>query len=173
MRFGYDVTFTGVGTAQNALNMCPEQLDQFPSFAELGFCTQIAIFSRFNPRKIAPTHPLPWGTLHMIADLQYPRNVLTPYPPNPNDIATSLGKMGEFFFPEFDSDGTFNFEPSPMASSLGRIYCESEDFVVYQVPIQKLWDCFYSLQKLCRFNKDVFLNASKVLHGRKFDRGIP
>jgi len=170
--FGYEVSFTGVGTPQNALNKSSDLLNQFPHFQTLGYCTQIAVFTR-SPQRIISSLAPNWGTLEIVARLIYPCNIFTAYPPDPDTIATSLGSMWGQFRPEYNIV-ELKYSPSPAAKIFGAVYIESDDDVLTcQITVHKLWDLDYSVGKLCRFNKDVFLKEAWKLDGKVFDRGIP
>jgi hypothetical protein len=169
MRFGYEVSFTGVGTAENALRDSSELLDQFPAFLTAGYCTQIAIFTRIIPRIISSSTPQ-WGTLEIVTRLIYPCNIFTEYPPNPDTIATSLGSMWRQFRPEINIDSKFT--PSPTAKIFQGVHFECDDVLICQLAVDKLWDLNYSVGKLCRFNKNVFTDQVEKIEGKSFDRGI-
>jgi hypothetical protein len=172
-KFGYDVAFTGVGTPQNAVNESSELLDQFPRLQTLGYCTQIAVFTRSTPRTISSSTPPNWGNIEVVARLNYPCNIFTPYPPDLDTIATSLGAMWRQFRPEFNITQS-KYSPSSAAKIFGGLYMESDDDrLSCQIALNKLWDLNYSVGKLFRFNKDVFFEETRKLDGRAFDRGIP
>jgi hypothetical protein len=174
MRFGYDVTFTGVGTAHNALNEFPEVVDQY-QFSKVGYCSQIAIFTlpSLVPIPIPVSSVWTWGDLEVVSHFHCPCNVFTEYPPLPETIATSLGSMWRQFRPEYNSLNTrLGFIASPIARISGGIYFDSEEVLVCKVAVDKLWDLNYEVEKLCRFHKDVFLLVGKKLDGKTFDRGI-
>lgn len=171
--FGYEVIFTGVGTPQNALNESSELLDQFPQFQTLGYCTQIAVFTRSTPRIISSTTPPNWGNIEVVARLVYPCNIFIAYPPDPDTIATVLGGMWRQFRPEFNIRQS-NYILSPATKIFGGVHVESgDDIVSCQIALDRVWDLNYSVEKLCRFNKEVFLEETGKLDGRAFDRGIP
>jgi len=172
-KFGYEVTFTGVGTPENALNESSELLDRFAQFQTLGYCTQIAVFTRSTPRVISSSTAPNWGNIEIVARLTYPCNIFTEYPPHSDTIATSLGAMWRQFRPEFNVIQS-KYSPSPAAKIFGGVYIESDgDILICQIALDKLWDLNYSVGKLCRFNKDVFLEETRKLDGKAFDRGIP
>jgi hypothetical protein len=161
----------GVGTPQNALHGCPELLDQYPHFLALGYCTQAALFTRTSPRTIQSSTP-EWGTLETVFHHQYLRNIFTPFPPDLDTLATSLGAMWRQFRPEFSSQYPGGFKSSSSGSMFGGVYTETdEDTVVCKIGIDKLWDVNYFLGKLFRFNKTVFSKIGESLDGMAFDRG--
>ena len=81
--------------------------------------------------------------------------------------------MWRQFRPEFNVAQS-KYSPSPAAKIFGGVYIESDDDILScQIALDKLWDLNYSVGKLCRFNKDVFLEETRKLDGRAFDRGIP
>jgi hypothetical protein len=159
-----------VGTPQNALAGSPEILSQFPHFLNIGYCTQIAIFTRSLPRAIIDTTPS-WGTLEVIINLQYPANMLTTYPPSSETIASSIGDLWRQFRPDYNARHKRGFIASAMARIVNGDYHESQDVLVCQIPLEKLYDMNYNLQKLCHFNKGVFEQVAQDLDGQSFDRG--
>ena len=170
--FGYNVSFTGVGTPKNALRGCAGLLHQFPHFLTAGYCSQVAVFRRAltQPEQILTPE---WGGLEIIFHRLYERNVFTPYPPDPESIATPFGAVWRQFRPEFSSQYPAGFKPSFSGSTFGGVYTETdEDSVVCQIRIEKLWDVIYTLGKLCRFNKTMFMKVGENLEGMAFDRGI-
>ena len=169
--FDYEVSFTGVGTPQNALSESSDLFNRFPHFQTLGYCTQIAVFTRSEPRIISSLAPN-WGNLQTVTHLIYPCNIFTAYPPDPETIATSLGAMWRQFRPEYHVF-ELKYSPSRAAKIFGGVYIESDDDVLTcRIAVDKLWDLDYSVGKLCRFNKDVFLKEASKLDGKVFDRGI-
>lgn len=164
--------FTGVGTPHNALNGNLDFFDHHPQLLTVGYCTQIGIFTRAAPRVTLSTS-VHWGNFQVVTHLHYPCNIFTPYPPDPDTIAASFGAVWRLFRPEtitLLSDP--HFRPSSVAKICGGVYFESEDGLVFQVSVDKLWDLNYSLRKLCRFDREVFTKAAENLDGMVFDRGI-
>jgi len=169
--FGYNVSFTGVGTPQNALNRCPELLHQYPEFLTFGYCTQVAIFVRAAFRCIPAAIP-EWNSLEIVSHRRYERNVFTPYPPSSETLATSVGAMWRQFRPDFGSRYPSGFQPSSSGTIFGGVYSENDEgLVVCWISIEKLWDLNYFLGKLFRFNKIVFQNVGEDLNGMVYDRG--
>lgn len=169
--FGYDVSFTGVGTPQNALSRFPELLHQYPDFLTLGYCTQVALFIRVPPRNIPSALP-GWGSLDIISHHCYERNVFTPFPPASETLATSVGAIWRQFRPEFSGRFPSGFKPSSSGTIFGGVYTETDEgTVVCRISIEKLWDINYFLGKLFRFNKMVFLKVGESLDGMEYDRG--
>jgi hypothetical protein len=80
--------------------------------------------------------------------------------------------MWRQFRPEFTNDSKEKFTPSPSPKFFGGIYSESDKILTFQLPLDKLWDINYSVQKLCRFNQEIFYEQSEKLDGNVFDRGI-
>jgi hypothetical protein len=169
--FEYDVRFTGVGTARNALSHFPHFLDEHPKFQSLGYATQVAVFTKPHPRLISRTIP-EWGALPIKRHFTYERNIFTPYPPGPDDLVSSLGAMWRQFRPEY-SMRTRKIEPSSWAEAFGATHSEKAGILTCQLAVERLWGMDYSLSKLCRFNEKVFLELTEKLDGRVFDRGLP
>jgi hypothetical protein len=171
-RFGYEVTFTGVGSVQNALSEFPEIVEKYKP-ANLGYCTQIAVFARPSLAPISTSPTSTWENFETVAHLSYPRNINTEYPPLPLVIATAAGGMWRHFRPEYTAlNAQPSFIGSLVASAFGAEYIESEDVVTCKVSLETLWDLNFELGKSFRFHKDVFSHVAEKLDGRSFDRGL-
>jgi len=168
-RFGYDVSFAGVGSPQNALRKASELYDQFPHFLDVGYCTQIAIFTRSPSQTISLSPITNWGSLTVISFFHYPCNIFTKYPPDPENIASSLGGMWRQFRPQYQPRTGSAFEPSQAAKIYEGKYIQLQHSVVCQVDIDNLWDLSYPLQKVCRFDRDVYSEVGKGLDGKEFN----
>jgi hypothetical protein len=167
----YQVSFSGVGTPQNALANSSEILTQFRHFQDVGFCTQIAIFTRHTSRTITDSTPL-WGNLEVLLELHYPVNMLTDYPPDSITIATAVGDMWRQLRPEYQAGSSpWQYTPSAMSKVLGGKYYEGDKVLVCRVPLEELYGMNYNLQKLFHFNTDVFVQVSQDLVGQEYDRG--
>ena len=62
-------------------------------------------------------------------------------------------------------------EPSRWAEAFGATHSEEAGVLTCQIALHQLWEMDYSLSKLCRFNKNVFLALGERLVGRVFDQG--
>ena len=102
--------------------------------------------------------------------LSYERNIFTPYPPGPDNIASSFGAMWRQFRPDY-SVRHGKIEPSRWAEAFGATHSEEAGVFTCHIALDKLWEMDYSLSKLCRFNKNVFLALGERLVGRVFDQG--
>ena len=102
--------------------------------------------------------------------LSYERNIFTSYPPDPDNIAFSLGAMGRQLCPDYSMRHR-RIEPSRCAEAFGATHSTEAGVLTCQVALTKLWGMDYSLSKLCRFNEKVFLELGERLDGRVFDRG--
>jgi len=171
MRFGYEVSFDGVGTLKNALNESPQLLDSYPQFSNLGYCTQIAIFKKSVVQDLSPRSLPSWGGLQVVTHMQYPCNLFTEYPPAPQTIAHNIGTMWRLFRPEYNFEDSAPLKPSSVATGFGGTYIEFEDVVVCRMPSKSSWDLSYAIQKLCRFNSEVFSKACFLLDRQIYDRG--
>jgi hypothetical protein len=81
--------------------------------------------------------------------------------------------MWRQFRPELDSPHLHaGINPSPIGKRFGAAYSDSGDVVICRIPIDKLWDLNYAMEKICRFNKDVFLDVAGNLVGKVFERGM-
>lgn len=138
----------------------------------MGFCTQIAVFTRPSPRTVTFSQAINWGSLAVVSHFHYPCNVFTKFPPDPEVVALSLGGMWRQFRPHATSQYRSSRNSSPAVKVYGAKYYELDNMVC-EVDTSKLWDLNYSLQKLCRFDKCVFMKAGQTLEGRTFDRGLP
>ena len=173
-KFDYAVSFTGVGTAYNALNQNLSVLERFPNLRSTGYCTQAAVFTACSRgvQLNQTTATWSWKNIDTILHAHYPRNIWTEYPPSSETIASSLGAMWRHFRPEYHARNTQSgFHASPVAKMLGSVYFEEEGLLVCQVSIEKLWSFNYPLGKLCRFNKDIFMEIGKRILNRTYDRG--
>jgi hypothetical protein len=170
--FGYEVSFSGVGTPQNALNESPGFLDENPQFRDLGYCTQIAIFIRPEAESIEVKFPPTPGTFEVILDRHYPRNIWDEYPPSPDTLARRLGELWRSFRPQFVYEPVRDIIPAPCSAYFGATYEDVKDHVCCNIPISKLWDYNYSTQKLFRFNKDVYLEVGNELEHKEYDYGM-
>jgi hypothetical protein len=166
--FDYSVSFSGVGTPKNAIAGFPQILDRFPHLLNIGYCTQTAVFTRAASRAITPMSPS-FGPLEVLWNHQYPANMITAYPPDSTTIATSLGDIWRQFRPVYSRSEGFS------ASSLSRVLngklIQTKEELICRIPVEKLYDVNYNIQKLCHFNKDVFLQVGHTLGGQTFDRG--
>jgi hypothetical protein len=140
-------------------------------FEILGCCTQIAVFTEATPRSMPIAIPPSWRSLETVTYLHYPCNIFTGYPPDPSTIATILGGLWRQLRPEYNPDVS-GYVPSPMVKLFDGVFFETEDVLVCQITLQRLWDLNYSVQKLCRFNMEIFLKVSKSLDGNVYDRGV-
>ena len=180
MKFGYTVSFTGVGTAYNALHQCLPVLEQFPELNSLGYCTQAAIFTTTSPRQVAinteSTPTLSWGNLEIVTQTNYPRDIWDDYPPARSKISSMLGRMSSHFVPEYHAKNKHpGFKASARGKLLDAIYSEQDKVIVCQVSLAKMWEFNYSIQKACRFNRGVFSAIERQLMGersRSYTRGV-
>ena len=78
--------------------------------------------------------------------------------------------MWRQFRPEFPPFTT-NYIPAVAAKLFDGVYVESDDLLICQVSVDKLWELNYAVSKLCRFNKKVFSKLVGDLDGKAFDRG--
>jgi hypothetical protein len=172
--FGYTVSFTGVGTAYNALNQNLSVLEQFPNLRSTGYCTQAAVFTACSSKIQSgqPSSTSSWGNLEIVSHAHYARNIWTEFPPSSETVASSLGALWRHFCPEYHARNTqCGFHASPAAKMMHGIYFEEESVVVCQLSIAELWSFDYSLGKLCRFNKAVFLEIGEKIVNQTYDRG--
>lgn len=170
-QFGYGVSFTGVGTAYNVLNECLEFLEKNPHLRELGYCTQIAIFTRPEFRSI-PVTPVLTGNFEVIIERHFPRNNFDEYPPSPEALAACVGAVWRVFQPncrQIPSAG--EIRPPRSASSYLAKYQETNDLILCCVPLSALWDFNYSLEKLFRYNKDLYMEVGGKLEHKEYDNG--
>jgi|SRR5579871_1588488 len=168
-RFGYEVSFAGVGTPQNALHECLDFLEEHPEFRDLGYCTQTAVFSRLQPRLLSINRP-PAGTFDVITQWHYPRNVFDEYPPTPATLANRLGSMWRGFCPQYVSSPTEHVPP-PSAHYFGAVYYEKKGVTVCRIALSKLWEYSYQTEKIFRFNKDIFMEVGGKLEHQEYDYG--
>jgi hypothetical protein len=98
--------------------------------------------------------------------------MITTYPPDSSTIATSIGDVWRQFRPEYNAHDTRSgFIASAMSRVIGGEYHEDEEVLVCRVLVEKLYDMNYTLQRLCHFNKEVFMKVGQDLVGQNFDRG--
>lgn len=155
-RYGYEVTFAGVGSIRNAFGGQDNWKSCFPEDnleARFGHSTQAAIFYRLasDPVGSAERVKKSDNKLNHVKTHLYPWGENDGYPPGPVMTSTTILKAETYFRPLFD----------PNIS-----YFDAEEVTIV-VDCKDFFEASYLMRRACRFDLAVYLESASSLIGQK------
>lgn len=150
-RYGYSVTFAGIGSVSNAFAGQEEWQKVFPEDdpnTTFGFSTQAAVFTRLANSITADTirDDLNKGIEH-IATHDFPWSNDDHYPPSPEYTRDLIVKGARFW--------CSRFEPERGHSSV-------QEHVV-TITCQNFYDMCYDMRRACHFDYQIYLQSIRPL----------
>ncbi len=140
--YGYDVSFGGVGSVGNAFSGQEGWTQLFPEmFAsdDFGFCSQSATFTQKKDTIIRPPPFRISSPLESIAKSIFPWANDDGYPPTQEATIRIIRASESFFRPLYK-----------------QIPIGSDTIVSVVIDISDFWDTIYEIQRICRFDTDIY-----------------